>query len=221
MVPKSLLTAFLPRLENMNEVGPTGGFSFVFPTEAEYKYGPIALVPPERGDRYLRESDGPQRPIMKLLGIMVLGFSIQSGRLAEAAAITTPSSTAQQPQTTRVEKLQVNPSLPEMSTSSVRIQHLTSLAPISRITPPPSLNHLELRQRCWNDQGFFVDCAVWTGYRYTWGPATNPYDYWSGGAPASDGGLVFNSASTSRVISTGVSVVATAIALIIVSASVL
>jgi hypothetical protein len=32
------------------------------------------------------------------------------------------------------------------------------------------------RQECFNDQGFSVDCATWTGYYYTWGPPGNPYE---------------------------------------------
>ena len=156
---------------------------------------------------------------MRLLYIMVLGPFVQNGRLAEAATITIPPPTAKQSQTTRIETLRISPSLPEISTSPVQTQHLTSFPAISRATPPPSLNHLELRQRCWNDQGFSVDCAAWTGYRYTWGPATNPYDYWSGGGGSgSSGGLVFNDASKARIVSSGI---ATALAMIIASASLL
>lgn len=35
---------------------------------------------------------------------------------------------------------------------------------------PQSRNPLELRQKCFDDRGFSVDCATWTGYYYTWGP---------------------------------------------------
>lgn len=64
----------------------------------------------------------------------------------------------------------------------------TSLPPVPKTTPPPSLHQLDLRQRCWDDRGFSVDCAVWTGYRYTWGPPSNPYDYWSGDGGSGSGG---------------------------------
>jgi hypothetical protein len=40
------------------------------------------------------------------------------------------------------------------------------------------------RQECFNDQGFSVDCATWTGYYYTWGPPGNPYE----GGPGEGGG---------------------------------
>ncbi|KAK5938430.1 hypothetical protein PMZ80_009400 [Knufia obscura] len=53
---------------------------------------------------------------------------------------------------------------------------------------PLSRNPLELRQRCFDDQGFSVDCATWTGYYYTWGPPGDPY----AGGPGDDG----NSGST-------------------------
>lgn len=41
---------------------------------------------------------------------------------------------------------------------------------------PTITTRLGLRQEeCFNDQGFRVDCATWTGYRYTWGPSSDPY----------------------------------------------
>lgn len=40
------------------------------------------------------------------------------------------------------------------------------------------------RQECFNDQGFRVNCATWTGYYYTWGPPGNPYE----GGPGQGGG---------------------------------
>jgi len=48
------------------------------------------------------------------------------------------------------------------------------MSPAITIAPVAS-NKFELRQKCWNDQGFSVDCATWTGYYYTWGPPGNPY----------------------------------------------
>jgi hypothetical protein len=59
-------------------------------------------------------------------------------------------------------------------------------APLSAfitIAPLPA-NPLERRQRCWDDRGFSVDCATWTGYYYTWGPPGNPYL----GGPGEGGG---------------------------------
>ena len=53
-----------------------------------------------------------------------------------------------------------------------------------RTTVPPMRHHLDLRQKCFNDQGFSVNCATWTGYRYTWGPLGNPY----AGGPGEGGG---------------------------------
>ena len=44
------------------------------------------------------------------------------------------------------------------------------------VTIAPLLpNPLERRQRCWDDRGFSVNCATWTGYYYTWGPPGDPY----------------------------------------------
>ncbi|KAL6251495.1 hypothetical protein RBB50_001704 [Rhinocladiella similis] len=59
------------------------------------------------------------------------------------------------------------------------------IIPSAVITLPPLLaNPLERRQRCWDDRGFSVDCATWTGYYYTWGPPGNPYE----GGPGEGGG---------------------------------
>jgi hypothetical protein len=59
-------------------------------------------------------------------------------------------------------------------------------APISTTTAPPlTYNRFGFRrQECFNDQGFRVDCATWTGYYYTWGPPGNPYE----GGPGQGGG---------------------------------
>lgn len=57
---------------------------------------------------------------------------------------------------------------------------LSALITIAPLLPNP----LERRQRCFNDQGFSVDCATWTGYYYTWGPPGNPYQ----GGPGEGGG---------------------------------
>jgi hypothetical protein len=124
---------------------------------------------------------------MSFYYIIVLGLLFLNGRFVEAAAFTTPSATAM-PEMSRVEPAQSSQLVPTGPSKLVTHPALTSLPPMSRITTPPSLNRLDLRQRCWNDQGFSVDCAVWTGYRYTWGPATNPYDYWSGNGGSGSGG---------------------------------
>lgn len=59
-------------------------------------------------------------------------------------------------------------------------------APISTTTAPPlTYNRFGFRrQECFNDQGFRVNCATWTGYYYTWGPPGNPYE----GGPGQGGG---------------------------------
>jgi uncharacterized membrane protein len=59
-------------------------------------------------------------------------------------------------------------------------------APISTTTAPPlTYNRFGFRrQECFNDQGFRVNCATWTGYYYTWGPPGNPYE----GGPGEGGG---------------------------------
>ena len=51
----------------------------------------------------------------------------------------------------------------DQTTTEFSRSALITMAPLSR-------NPLELRQKCFNDQGFSVDCATWTGYYYTWGP---------------------------------------------------
>jgi hypothetical protein len=58
--------------------------------------------------------------------------------------------------------------------------------PISTTTAPAlTYNRFGFRrQECFNDQGFRVDCATWTGYYYTWGPPGNPYE----GGPGQGGG---------------------------------
>ncbi|KEF55390.1 uncharacterized protein A1O9_08140 [Exophiala aquamarina CBS 119918] len=70
------------------------------------------------------------------------------------------------------------------TTTSITVtQHqlpLSALVTIAPLLPNP----LERRQRCFNDQGFSVDCATWTGYYYTWGPPGNPYL----GGPGEGGG---------------------------------
>lgn len=124
---------------------------------------------------------------MDLIYIFVVGLLLFIGRLTDAAAFTSPSVTPTQ-QFTGIITVSSSPYLSEVSSKSMTPLSLTSLPPISSVTPPPSLQHLELRQRCWNDQGFSVNCNVWTGYRYTWGPASNPYDYWSGNGGSGSGG---------------------------------
>ena len=45
----------------------------------------------------------------------------------------------------------------DASTTTFSYSTLITMAPVSR-------NPLELRQRCFDDRGFSVDCATWTGY---------------------------------------------------------
>jgi len=60
-----------------------------------------------------------------------------------------------------------------------------SLAVPSTTTAPLLFNRFGFRrQECFNDQGFSVNCATWTGYYYTWGPPGNPYE----GGPGEGGG---------------------------------
>lgn len=60
--------------------------------------------------------------------------------------------------------------------SQLVLQPVTSAV----ITLGPNEFHLHdprrKRQECFNDQGFSVNCATWTGYYYTWGPPGNPYE---------------------------------------------
>lgn len=126
--------------------------------------------------------------------IVILSLLLLQGQLTEAAAFMTQPATASISETSTTTAV-----LSSLSTSGTSVSYFTStspssLPPVSRITQPPSPNQLELRQRCWNDQGFAVDCAAWTGYHYTWGPATNPYDYWSGAGVPGGGGLVSSDA---------------------------
>ena len=69
-----------------------------------------------------------------------------------------------------------------MKTASI----LESSVPTSETTAPPlTYNRFGFRrQECFNDQGFRVNCATWTGYYYTWGPPGNPYE----GGPGEGGG---------------------------------
>jgi hypothetical protein len=130
--------------------------------------------------------------------ILVLGSLLLEGHFTEAAAFTTTPVTVVQQQISKADPIQSSTFASQNHLTSVTLQSLstvapTSLPPIPRVTSPPSLQNLELRQRCWNDQGFSIDCAVWTGYRYSWGPSSNPYDYWSGGGPGSGGGVALSS----------------------------
>ncbi|ETN42039.1 uncharacterized protein HMPREF1541_03978 [Cyphellophora europaea CBS 101466] len=57
---------------------------------------------------------------------------------------------------------------------------------IPLITQAPASSAGGIRKRqpcCFDDRGFRVDCATWTGYYYTWGPSGNPYE----GGPECDG----------------------------------
>jgi len=70
---------------------------------------------------------------------------------------------------------------PTPSVTAVQIP----ISPSAVVTLAPLVaNPLEKRQRCWDDRGFSVDCATWTGYYYTWGPPGNPY----AGGPGEGGG---------------------------------
>lgn len=126
---------------------------------------------------------------IRITYIISLGLLLFQGQLTKAATFMT------QPVTTSISETSTMTAASGSSVGYFTLTSLSSLPPVSRITQPPSLTQLELRQRCWNDQGFSVDCAVWTGYRYTWGPATNPNDYWSGaGGSRGGGGLVSSDA---------------------------
>lgn len=72
------------------------------------------------------------------------------------------------------------------TTATITVSRAQSQIPLSAVvtSAPLVVNPLEKRQRCWNDQGFSVDCATWTGYYYTWGPPGNPYE----GGPGEGGG---------------------------------
>ncbi|KIW44178.1 uncharacterized protein PV06_05208 [Exophiala oligosperma] len=72
---------------------------------------------------------------------------------------------------------------PTLTPSITEVQ--LPIIPSAVITLAPLIaNPLERRQRCWDDRGFSVDCATWTGYYYTWGPPGNPYE----GGPGEGGG---------------------------------
>ena len=86
-----------------------------------------------------------------------------------------------------VPQTQIMPTPTKITTSETAI---TTIAPLLKIHA--------LRQKCWNDQGFSVDCAAWTGYRYTWGPPGNPY----AGGPGQGGGGS-GSGGTTVVVSRG------------------
>jgi hypothetical protein len=122
--------------------------------------------------------------------IAIVALSLLRAPWVESAAFIVPSATNIQTTTIRLGTTQSSEASVTSSSKSLALPPLTSLPPMSRVTPPPSLHQLDLRQRCWNDQGFSVNCAVWTGYRYSWGPSSNPYDYWSGGGSGSGGGNV-------------------------------
>lgn len=74
------------------------------------------------------------------------------------------------------------PSVP-FTTTAPGTQTALLLPPVITIAPLAA-NPLEKRQRCWDDRGFSVNCATWTGYYYTWGPPGNPYE----GGPGEGGG---------------------------------
>lgn len=83
---------------------------------------------------------------------------------------------------------------PATSITATQLQlPLSALVTIAPLLPNP----LERRQRCFDDQGFSVDCATWTGYYYTWGPPGNPYL----GGPGEGGGGGGNGGGTVVVYS--------------------
>lgn len=82
------------------------------------------------------------------------------------------------------------------STALATISSLTTYSPLITIAPL-SRNPLELRQKCFNDQGFSVNCATWTGYYYTWGGAGHPY----AGGPGDSGSGSSNGNSNTNGIS--------------------
>ena len=87
---------------------------------------------------------------------------------------------------------------PTLSASTSFVEALAQVTTTPKITPeqsqvpisalvtiaPLSVNPLERRQKCWDDRGFSVDCATWTGYYYTWGAPGDPY----AGGPGEGGG---------------------------------
>lgn len=158
------------------------------------------------GTKSVRSRQAFPSAIIMFFYILVLGLWLLGAHSTEAAAFTIGLVTAIHQPTSEVSTIQKSAIVSEVPNISVTSPSptsvpLTSLPALSRVTPPPSFNHLELRQRCWNDQGFSVDCAVWTGYRYSWGPAANPYDYWSGGGTGSGGnGAASSGASESQSI---------------------
>lgn len=73
------------------------------------------------------------------------------------------------------------------------------LSALITIAPLPQ-HPLEKRQCCWNDQGFRVDCATWTGYYYTWGPPGDPYQGGPPGCGQSDNGGSSGSSGSGTVV---------------------
>jgi hypothetical protein len=82
------------------------------------------------------------------------------------------------------------------SPNSVTFSSLVTIAPLS-------INPLELRQKCFNDQGFSVNCATWTGYYYTWGGAGHPYAGGPGDSGSGSGSGNGNNNGITGIISAG------------------
>lgn len=80
-----------------------------------------------------------------------------------------------------------------VSTPTIPFSTLMTIAPLSR-------NPLELRQKCFDDRGFSVNCATWTGYYYTWGGAGHPY----AGGPGDGSGSGSNGGGRSSNAITGI-----------------
>ena len=146
-------------------------------TEFDHKYRPSEIYSGKTASPFF--SGRPRIVSMTFFFIFVFGILLVRGHYTDAASFTAPLATTTQHLSNELETIR---------SKFIGPPPLTSLPVLSRVTPPPSLHHLDLRQRCWNDQGFSVDCAVWTGYRYTWGPYSNPYDYWSGNGRSGSGG---------------------------------
>ena len=107
-------------------------------------------------------------------------------------ALVSALSPATRPGSTTMTLSPCQTTLPSTVTTSITTAPATQLilqpATTAVITLPPNEFHLHdprrKRQECFNDQGFSVNCATWTGYYYTWGPPGNPYE----GGPGEGGG---------------------------------
>lgn len=141
---------------------------------------------------------------MRYFPLLLLGFQ----HLATALYLTVHGIDQSQitgSQTTRFATTTVDDAL----RTTITPMATTLLLPVSAtITLPPiSQNRLEVRQRCFNDQGFSVNCATWTGYYYTWGPPGDPYE----GGPGEGGGSSETGNGVTTIVSEGLRVSPTGI----------